>query len=217
MSVSKNVVDLASLSISDAPAVWEQLGFTVSEDTVRVGVTTVHLGAPGTGITGWALSGIAVGADIDGIKNGEAGPPATPALHANGVESIDHLVVMTPDVERTAAALEALGLACRRRREGEAYGKPMQQAFFWLGAGGETGTILEVVGPPEADPDTQSTPARFFGICFTVADLDATGAFFGAHMKPPTEAVQPGRRITTISSKAGSSVAIALMSPHVKP
>jgi len=33
-------------------------------------------------------------------------------------------------------------------------------------------------------------------------------------MKPPVEAVQAGRKITTLSSKCGATVPIALMSPH---
>ena len=44
----------------------------------------------------------------------------------------------------------------------------MRQTFFRLGP-----VILELVGPPQPDGDG---PARFWGIAFTVADLDATAA-----------------------------------------
>lgn len=221
------MIHLAALTIADDPATWGRLGFATDAGATTVG-TTVHqlVGTDGgaKGIVGWTLSG-----DIDpGITQIEGlpttvttgAPQATTEAHANGVLTIDHLVVMTPDVERTVAALEALGLPCRRRRQGEAYGKPMSQAFFWLGNPDGTDAekvVLEVVGSPEPDPAQTDSPAKFFGIAYTVADLEATGQFFGDLMKPPFDAVQPGRRITTISSKAGANVAIALMSAHVAP
>ncbi len=136
-----------------------------------------------------------------------AGPAPAAPEHPNGVVAIDHVVVSTPDLERTVAALEGLGLECRRRREGAAYGSQrMRQAFFWLGD-----VILEVVGPEQPDPARAEQPASFFGLALTCADLDATGAYLGERMKPPVEAVQQGRRISTISSKAGARVPIALM------
>ncbi|MBV9662995.1 MAG: glyoxalase, partial [Actinobacteria bacterium] len=62
------------------------------------------------------------------------------------------------------------------------------------------------------DP-TGDGPARFYGLAFTVADLDATAAYLGDRLRPAKDAVQPGRRIATLDKSAGSSVAIAFMSP----
>jgi hypothetical protein len=46
-----------------------------------------------------------------------------------------------------------------------------------------------------------------------VDDLDALGALLGAHLGRPRAAVQAGRRIATLRESAGSSVALAFMTP----
>jgi hypothetical protein len=214
------MVSLLALTIADPPEVWARLGFAVTDGRACVGTVEFLLAGAesGRGATGWTLGGDPSGpADIDGLPTTWAPThAATPSgTHANGVQRIDHLVVMTPDVERTVAACGRIGLDVRRRREGEAYGRPMRQAFFWLGDPGGDGVILEVVGPPTVDPATAGDPATIFGVAFTVADLATTGTFFGDLMKPPVDAVQPGRQITTLSSKCGATFPIALMSPHV--
>ena len=161
--------------------------------------------------------------DIDGIPTSAivgAGTPPIAPRHPNGVTTIDHVVVMTPDLDRTVAEFEALGISCRRIREGAAYGsKSVRQAFFWLGnpeGTDEEKVIVEVVGPEIVDPDRADEPASFFGLALTSTDLTLSASIIGEHMKPPTDAVQPGRRIASISSKAGSTVALVLMSPHPK-
>ena len=224
---------LLALTVADAPEVWSGLGFTVDDITVRIGSTSIVCSGSAEddpsakGITDWMLT-----ADdgplperIDGLLTGSVtygdavrSTPTKAPHHTNGVISIDHLVVMTPDVDRTVTALEDLGLECRRRREGAAYGNAtMRQAFFWLGhpdGRADERVILEVVGPDVVDPAKANDPAKFFGLALTCADLDSTAAFFGDLMKAPGEAVQAGRRIATLSSRAGSTVAIAMMSPH---
>ncbi len=217
---------LQSLTVADEPETWAALGFSVVDATVWIGSTGIVCGgsALGRGIVDWTLiddTNAPVGI-IDGLTTGTSDPlrsgPATSANHVNGVVAIDHVVISTPDVERCVAAFETAGLELRRRREGAAYGSQrMRQAFFWLGDPDgpvDRKVILEVVGPEIPDPDKAAEPARFFGLALTVRDLSSTMAFFGDLMKPPTDAVQSGRQITTISSRAGSSVAIAVMSPH---
>ena len=81
----------------------------------------------------------------------------------------------------------------------------MVQVFFRLGE-----VVLEVVGGPQPSGDG---PARFFGLAFTVADLDATARYLGDRLHPAKGAVQPGRRIATLDRGAGSTVAMAFMSP----
>ena len=217
---------LLSLTMSDAPEALAGLGFTVDGVSVRIGPTAIVCSGSdndGRGITGWMLSADdgPLPPTIDGLPTGsltfgDATPAPTPAapVHPNGVVAIDHLVVMTPDVDRTVSALTDLDMECRRRREGAAYGSTtMRQAFFWLGTGDDR-VILEIVGPDTVDPAKAADPARFFGLALTCRDLDETAAFFGDLMKPPVDAVQSGRRIATLSSRAGLGVALAMMSPH---
>jgi hypothetical protein len=219
------VTRIAYLSVADDADTWQQLGFTLDGNAVRVGSVTFTFSgqsAERRGITSWVLADDdQIPPTVDGLPTTTVSstwqpPEATSeapnsASHPNGIVAVDHLVVSTPDVDRTVATFEDLAWECRRRREGAAYGnQTMRQAFFWLGD-----VIVEVVGPQHPDPHDADKPASFFGIAFTSSDLDATRAFFGDLMKPPVEAVQAGRHITTISSRGGSSVAIAVMSPHI--
>jgi hypothetical protein len=217
---------LLYLTVADDVSTWTKLGFTADGSAVRIGGVTFvcanTVADGGKGITDWILhdpEGV-LPASIDGITTGTANvrvPVETPT-HPNGVTGIDHLVLRSHDLERSIAVLEDLDFPCRRRRDGGAYGSTtMKQAFFWLGSPDDPNDriVLEVVGEADVDPATKDQPSSFFGIALVCADLDASVAFFGDFAKPPVDAVQPGRRITSISSRAGSSVAIALMSPHV--
>jgi hypothetical protein len=58
-----------------------------------------------------------------------------------------------------------------------------------------------------------SEPARFYGIAFTVDDLDATAALLGDRLGRVKDAVQPGRRIATLRREAGAGIPLAFMSP----
>jgi hypothetical protein len=235
------MTQLLTLTVTDEPSTWETLGFTVDEIAIRIGTVTILCAGPPSeadevrGIIewtiGWAPEAIeALGlapddlpGDIDGVPTSAivgAGTPPIAPVHPNGVSTIDHVVVMTPDLDRTVAEFEALGMVCRRVREGASYGsKAMRQAFFWLGnpegTDGEK-VIVEVVGPDVVDPERAGEPARFFGLALTSTSLELSASIIGEHMKPPTDAVQPGRKIASISSKAGSTVALVLMSPHPK-
>ena len=232
------MLKLTSLVITDAPEVWERLGFSVVDRRVRIGEVELQLvGTPTDpllprGIVGWEFATDGdrpLPLSIDGIA--VAGEPTTGAEptntdpHANLVCNIDHLVVSTPQIDRTISAFEQAGLECRRQRE-RTYGSgdqttTMRQAFFWLGGAAATPddrVLCEVVGPKIVDEAKAGDPASFFGLAFTSHDLDATVATIGEHqMKPAIVAVQSGRRIATIRSSAGSTVPIAIMSPHVNP
>ena len=124
------------------------------------------------------------------------------APHPNGVAGIDHVVLMSPDLDRTVEELRADGFELRRMREGETPGGSMRQAFFRIGE-----PILEVVQAPEGtsvarDPDG---PARLWGVAFRVDDLDQTAATLGDLVGTPRDAVQPGRRIATLGRRPGSA------------
>jgi len=185
--------------------VWAGLGFAVDGGSSWISGAEHKLGAEGRRICGWRLTGASTSA-IDGLPVSEAKSlPPVQQTHPNGVIGLDHLVVFTPDHQRTIAAIQAAGLDLRRMRDADTYEVPMRQGFFKLGP-----IILEVIGPLEPSGDG---PARFFGLAFTVADLDATAAYLGDRLRPAKTAVQPGRRIATLDKSAGSSVAIAFMSP----
>jgi hypothetical protein len=114
---------------------------------------------------------------------------------------------VTPDLGRTIPAFEARGLEVRRVRHTDQYGPPFRQVFF---RGGET--ILELIGPDTAT-EGDDRPAHFFGLAFTVADLDATAAGLGERVGDVKDAVQPGRRIATLRHRDFDiSVPVALMS-----
>jgi hypothetical protein len=198
------VARIVSLHVGDPPERWQGLGFTVVGGTCRVGEVLLVLDGARRGVVSWILEGAGSLAELPSTP-GSTDRPAAPAptAHPNGVTSLDHLVVTTPDPARTVAAVEAAGIGLRRRRETGPAEDPRIQAFFRLGA-----TILEVVGPAAT---TGPGPARFWGLAFTVADLDATASFLGPRLQPAIDAVQPGRRIATLDASAGSTVPMAFL------
>jgi hypothetical protein len=204
--------ELLALDLAAEPDTWTNLGFAVDVDGVcRVDGVALRLGRPGRKISGWALTGGSAGGDIDGLCTTDA-PPVPPssiaATHANGTVGIDHVVVMSPDPERTIAALEEHGITPRRQRHTTQYGPPFTQTFFRLGD-----PILELIGP---DEPAGADPARFYGIAFTVRDLDATAAVFGSRLGTVKAAVQQGRRIATLRREAGAGIPLAFMSPEAQ-
>jgi hypothetical protein len=157
--------------------------------------------------------------DLDGLATQVVDAGAAPAgtagertpQHPNGCVAIDHVVVRTPDLDRTTAALEVAGVQPRRTREAGTGpdGVAHLQRFFRLGE-----VILELVGPAEPSGDG---PARFWGLAYTVADLDTTAAYLAGLVTEPRTAVQPGRRIAALRREAGLSVPTAFLSPETRP
>lgn len=222
---------IASLEILDDPQRWREAGFTVENDggcqvaTVRlelkpaegphaVGEHAVgEHGVRAGGVSAWTVctDTFAPGEHrINGLPTTVIPPDSTPVasapMHANGALSIDHLVVFCPSLDVTVAALGDLGLEPRRSRRHEAFGQPMRQVFFRMGE-----VILELVGP---DLDGGEGDARFFGLTFTVGDLEATASHLGEHLGRIKSAVQPGRSIATLRSTAGLVTPVAFMTPE---
>jgi hypothetical protein len=207
--------ELVELRIADPAERWEALGFTVEDSHADVGGVRLRFGAPGTGIAGWTIRGIEPTSEIDGLPTAvepEASGPrarqrrATGQLpptseHPNQAAAIDHVVVTTPDFDRTAVALEAAGMPLRRIRETPR----LRQGFRRLGP-----AILELVELPEA-PDG---PARFWGLVAIVPDLPALQERLGDRLGTARDAVQPGRRIATVQDVAGLGLAVAFMTPE---
>jgi hypothetical protein len=200
------------LFIADEPAPWRAAGFDFEADVCEVRSVRLRLEGPGRGrgIVAWSLRD-AGSLELDGLDSSASErPPAAGGPHPNGVVSIDHVVVISPDLDRTADALRAAGLDFRRLREGETPGGSTRQAFFRMGE-----VILEVVAAPvgtkiASDP---TGPARLWGISFLVKDLGSTATALGDLLGEPRDAVQPGRRIATLRKEAGLGPAIAFMTP----
>ena len=200
------------LCIADEPDPWRAAGFTVEGDLCEVGGVRLRLegSGRGRGIVAWSVRDVE-SLELDGLPTtASREPPAAGARHQNGVVSIDHLVVITPDLDRTTAALRDAGFALRRVREGPTPGGSPRQAFFRMGE-----LILELVAAPAGTKIAadQDGPARLWGISFLVEELDHTAAALGDLLGEPRQAVQPGRRIATLRREAGLGPAIAFMTP----
>lgn len=206
---------LREVLVADDPDLWRRVGFEVgTADCAAVGETTLRFVAPasagraGGGVIGWSVD--ALRGELDGLPDPEAEPDARgprESRHRNGATGIDHIVVLTPDRERTAAAIEEGGLDVLRRREA-AHPVPGRQAFFRLG-----GVILEVLEPDP--PGNRDASARIAGLAFTVANLDRVAAQLGSDLGRIRPAVQTGRDIAPVRRRAGLAVAVAFITPGV--
>jgi hypothetical protein len=210
-------VTLDEIALADEPERWEALGFSVSGNTVQVGAARIELAGQdaGSGILGWLLRDVA-STELDGLPTAlsQRPPHGTPPEHPNGIVAIDHVVAMSPNLDRSVQALQAAGLDLRRVREQPTPAGAPRQAFFRLGE-----AILEVVQEPGdvvgARPDGASGPARFWGLALLSDDLARTVGRLGEHASEVRAAVQPGRQIATLRRSAGLAVPIALMSRAV--
>jgi hypothetical protein len=212
---------LSALAIADPPERWRALGFTVDEhDCIHLGEITLQLGGAGSGITAWTISGIDpaitdldglptdAGA-LDGLPTDAGATPTTaagapPTAHPNSAAGLDHVVIITPDFDRTAAALAAADIPLRRVRDAGRF----RQGFRRLGP-----AILELVESPDAPPG----PARFWGLTVIVTDLDALKRRLQDLLTDPRPAVQPGRRIAALREAGRLSPRVAFMDPEPGP
>lgn len=205
------MAQIEELLLGDGPQAWEALGFEVREGACSIGTVRLRLQGRGGGISGWSVSGLGEG-ELDGLPTERTAPAAGGSApeHPNGVVRVDHVVVMTPDLDRTIAALQDVGLDLRRIREEPTPAGAPRQAFFRLGA-----EILEVVQEPEEVVRTRDGdgggPARFWGLALLVGEEAQASLAFGEHLSEFRAAVQPGRRIATVKRSAGLGVPVALM------
>ncbi|MEK7410452.1 MAG: hypothetical protein AAB327_03570 [Actinomycetota bacterium] len=137
--------------------------------------------------------------DVPALKMGSANKASNSFQLA--ILGVDHVVVNTPDLQRTSDALAAAtGEPLKRVRDA---GNGVQQGFHRLG-----GVIVEIVSSPQM----LAGPASFWGLVFVVDDLDAVFNHVGPDvLSPPKSAVQPGRNIATFRSAAELGVPCALM------
>lgn len=231
--------DLHTLVVADRPEAWMAAGFDVDIDVetgdghfriggIRFRLTGANAAAssgPRRGIVACVFDGVDDGS-VDGItmlsSTGFSDPPALgdarPASnsrvlrdhHPNGAVHLDHVVMFTPDLDRTVQALRLHDFEPRRFRNVPGSDPAKKQIFFWAGE-----TIIELLGPVEP---TGTQPASLWGLAINVDDLDASVAHLGGALGSPKPAVQPGRRIATVRTKElGIGTAIAFMSAHVQP
>jgi hypothetical protein len=208
------LVTVAELTIGDDPDSWQDAGFSVEDSCCTLGDVVVRFGGGGRGVDSWVLvhpdrdPGVI---DLDGLSTTlvTGTDPPERARHDNGISGLDHIVVSTPDIDRTTWAFAGIDVEERRTRDTTAGGSPLRQRFFRMG------TVIEVIGPPE--PVGEAGPARFWGLAVVSDDLDGTAATLGDRLGRVKDAVQPGRRIATMRTRElGISVPIAVMSPHVR-
>jgi hypothetical protein len=203
------------LTVADPPEVWSALGFEVDGGTCVLGDVRIRLAGSdaGKGLIGWSLRDVAIeGAELDGLATTRSDRPlpGERPSHPNGVIALDHVVAITPALDRTVAVLQGVGLDLRRIREEPTPAGAPRQAFFRLGA-----NILEVVQEPAEAIERAGSdrPAFFWGLALVVPDLDATVAGLGDRVSEIRPAVQPGRRIATLRRSAGLAAPVALMAP----
>ncbi len=209
-------VTVDGFEVADPADAWTRAGFSVGSDAVcRIGGVGIRLVGRdrGTGIVGWSLRGLPSESsvhDLDGVPTTRPGEvPVAPATHQNGVIAIDHVVLLSPDLGRTVESLAAVGVDPRRERDGELGGRPIRQIFFRLGE-----VIVEAVGSPDTAAEG---PSSLWGMTYVVTDIDATASFFGERTAPVKDAVQRGRRITTLRhAEFGMSVRTAFISAPVR-
>jgi hypothetical protein len=198
--------------VAAASAAWRDAGFAVADDTAEVGSVRIRLVGEdrGRGLMSWSVRGLE-STELDGLPTELSDrPPASAAAHPNGVVSVDHLVVFSPDLERSVAALRDAGLDLRRIREEPTPAGAPRQAFFRMGE-----VILEVIQAPDGSPmlGDPGAPSRLWGISFLVEELDLAEAALGDLLGEPRDAVQPGRRIATVRREAHLGLPVALMTP----
>jgi catechol 2,3-dioxygenase-like lactoylglutathione lyase family enzyme len=201
------------LRLADDPAVWSALGFAVEEGCCQLGSVRVALAGAqqGSGILGWSLRDAAI-SELDGLPTAisRRPVPAPADVHPNGAVAIDHVVAISPDLDRSVAALCAAGLDLRRVRDEPTPAGAPRQAFFRLGR-----EILELIQEPAEAIERAGgveRPVRFWGLALLVEDLDRTAELLAPNVGEIRPAIQPGRRIATVRRSAGLAIPLALMS-----
>ena len=201
---------ISELVIGGSRANWAQVGINFSQAGVfAIGEIALRIDvALPPGMHYWALTNIdSASVSIDGI------PTTKAVVNSRSAETesrefvltplgIDHVVVSTPDLERTSHALhEATGAELKRIRDA---GNGVRQGFHRLGD-----VIIEIVSAPSMAEGN----ASLWGFVLNVADVHEVAAYLGPDvLSPPKPAVQKNRLIATFRGAVGLGVPVALMS-----
>ena len=188
--------ELDELVLGAPQEAWAAIGLTFDEEGVApVGGVRLRCTGEGGGLLRWALRSVRT-TDVDGLPTTHSRAPLPePVDHPLGAIAVDHVVATTRDLQRTCARLLAAGLDHRPAPH-------VPQEFFVLGP-----ALLEVAEVPEREDG-------FWGITLVVADLDAAAELLGDRLGEVRNALQPGRRIATVSREAGLGLPVALMTPR---
>jgi hypothetical protein len=206
MSISEpREPELAELAIADPPEAWRALDFEVDEDgNLDIGGIRIRLGAKGErGIVSWSLRRVNAMGSIDGLPTPVPRVLRPPPFqtHPNGATSLDHIVIVTPDFDRTSTALRRAGMPLKRTQDiGRGH-----QGFRRVGP-----AILELV----QNSKLNGTDPQFWGLVVVVISLEQLAARLGDQLSEIRPAIQPGRRIATLQASAGVSPALAFISPE---
>lgn len=209
---------IADLWLTSHPEPWLRLGFAPVTPShlclVDLGLRFLDRQSPSSSsVAGWTLvdpsqepGASPRRATIDGLVTDLVAEPTCthPTPSTLDVVGIDHVVVMTGDLERTCAAVTSVtGAPLKRIRDA---GGGVRQGFHRLGP-----VILEVVERPDLESDTA---ASIWGMVLTVSDLDRAVAWLGPDViGEPRQAVQAGRSIASVKADVGLGLAVALMTP----
>lgn len=189
---------LTTLEVPASAEAWRRCGFDVPEDSVfAAGPVAVRLDAAAQQVT------LRLSEPVEGLAFCEQAD-APLSIHPNGVTAVDHVVLATSRPEAAVAALVAAGAEVRGTRETELGGTRIEQRFLPLPGG-----MIELV----SSGDWPESPA-IWGITFACSDPDAAAAAYPDLIPAPHDAVQPGRRITTIAREASLGTRVALISPR---
>ena len=208
---------IAELVVGGTTEPWHRLGLEFVDNSALIGTVRLRV-VPflNPGIQSVGIAGLDDHDHSEGACDHDHGPrpsmvhgapihhcEPTDLVVSNTLDArvIDHVVLMTPDLERTCEAVTAVtGAPLKRIREAP----PVRQGFFRLGE-----VILEVVQSPQV----QHPAAKWWGLVITVGNLDTVCASLGPEvMGPPKAAVQPGRFIATVRAELGLGIPVALMS-----
>lgn len=201
---------ICELVIGGFRANWAQVGINFSRDGVfAIGDISLRIDETlRPGMHSWALGNIDSSIrSIDGIstfvivdkrqvdQSNVTGFVLSPL-------GIDHVVVNTPDLERTSHAFQqATGAELKRIRDA---GNNVRQGFHRLGD-----VIIEIVSAPSMP----AGKASLWGFVLNVADVHEVAAYLGPDvLSPPKPAVQKNRLIATFRGAVGLGVPVALMS-----
>lgn len=223
-----NQITVADLWIEGEIAPWLNVGFSAESDSFLclpdLGLRFI---APSAGhptrprITGWTLvdatrlAGIESDESshglmsVDGIATTIVSRPTCvdPLTSPLDIFGVDHIVVMTGNLERTCDAIAAVTHSPLKRIRDAGGG--VRQGFHRCGR-----VIIEVVERPDIGAEA---PASIWGLVFNVGDLDRAIDWLSPDViSAARPAVQSGRRIATIKREAGLGIAVALMSAEPK-
>lgn len=170
-----------------------------------------RLRGPGEGLLGWTWScpdpppadmwivdpALTPGAVTVLEAEGPAEPPSD-RRHINRTAAIDHIVIVTGDVDETASAYE-------RTFSLRAHAKEMKgRRFAFLKVGGP---VIEITGPIE--PDTGISPG-LWGLALLSDDLEESVSatrLAGVEVSDPKPAIQGGRIVSLRKSFSGIPLA----------